>query len=42
MIKKILYCIGDVGYVGIGGTIVYLGTKLIKWSLTELEKDFKN
>ena len=41
-LKKFLYCIGDVAYVGIGATIIYCGVKISKWAFNELENEFKS
>ena len=45
MLKKLgkfLCCIGDVGYVGLGGIAIYYGAKLSKWAINELETDLKH
>ena len=39
---KILYCVGDIAYVGLGGVVIYYGTKISKWAINELEMDLKH
>ena len=39
---KILCCVGDIAYVGLGGVVIYYGTKLSKWAINELETDLKH
>lgn len=43
---KILYCVGDcvsdIAYVGLGGVVIYYGTKISKWAINELETDLKH
>ena len=40
-LRKFFYCVGDVAYVGLGGTIIYYGVKISKWAFKEMETDLK-
>lgn len=40
-LRRFFYCVGDVAYVGLGGTIIYYGVKLSKWAFKEMETDLK-
>ena len=41
-LKKFLYLTGDVGYVGIGATIIYCGAGIMKWAFDEMKTDLKH
>lgn len=38
-LTRVFNFIGDVGMVGIGGTIIYFGTVVVKFALREMNSD---